>query len=189
MPHQLIESAMELYHIPEKVQGIARSYFGGMKIRFTVDDYTTSWPKVEKGIVTGCTISPILFGMDIVTRAAEKETRGPRMDSGIYQQPIRGFMYDLAVTTTTHIQARWVLSALENSVSWARMKLKTKKSRCLVPRKGRLDRRVKMQNQGEKVPSIVGNPIKCLGKQFNKPTQTRRVSRTQKEAPILAKNG
>ena len=40
VPNQLIESAMELYHIPEKVQELVRSYFGGTKIRFTVDDYT-----------------------------------------------------------------------------------------------------------------------------------------------------
>ena len=33
VPKQLIESAMELYHIPEKVQEIVRSNFGGMKIR------------------------------------------------------------------------------------------------------------------------------------------------------------
>ena len=44
------------------------------------------------------------------------------------------------------------------------MKFKAKKSRCLVLRKGR---RVKMQIQGEGIPSIVGNPIKCLGKWFN----------------------
>ena len=74
------------------------------------------------------------------------------MDSGIYQPPIRGFMDDLTVTTTTHKQARWVLSALEDSVSWTRMKFKAKKSRCLVLRKGRVDRRVKMQIQGEEKP-------------------------------------
>ena len=81
-----------------------------MKIRSAVDEYITSWQRVENGIVTGCTISPILFvmGMGMVTRAAERETREPRMDSGIYQPPIRGFMDDLTVTTTTHIQARWV---------------------------------------------------------------------------------
>ena len=31
MPHKLIEAAMELYHVPEKVQGIIRSYFGGSR--------------------------------------------------------------------------------------------------------------------------------------------------------------
>ena len=80
-------------------------------------------------IVTGCTIYPILFfiGMGMVTGVAERETRGPSMDSGIYQPPIRGFMDDLIVTTTTttHKQARWVLSELEESFSWARMKFKS----------------------------------------------------------------
>ena len=109
------------------------------------------------------------MGMGMVTRTVERETREPRMDSGIYQPPIRGFMDDLTVTTTTtHKQARWVLSALEDSVSWARMKYKAKKSRCLVLWKGRVDRRVKMQIQGEEIQSIVGNTIKCLGKWFNK---------------------
>ena len=52
------------------------------------------------------------------------------MDLGIYQAPIRSFMYDLTVTTTTitHLQARWVLSALGDSVSWACIKVKAKKN-------------------------------------------------------------
>ena len=40
LPRKLIESAMGLYHIQEKVQGIVKSYLGGMKIQFTVDDCT-----------------------------------------------------------------------------------------------------------------------------------------------------
>ena len=159
-----------------------------MKIRSTVDEYITSWQRVEKGIVTGCTISPILFvmGMGMVTRAAERETRGPRMDSGIYQPPIRGFIDDLTVTTTTHIQARWVLPALEDSVSWARMKFKAKTSRYLAPRKGRVDMRVKMQIQGEEIPSIVGNPIKCLEKWINNSSQTRKASRSNTKKKLLS---
>ena len=102
------------------------------------------------------------MSMGMVTRAAERETRGPMMDSGIYQPPIRGFMDDLTVTTTTHIQARWVLSALEDSVSWARQRNPdvsywerdawTGESRC---------------RSKERRSSIVENIIKCLGKWFN----------------------
>ena len=106
MPLKLIEAAMELYHALEKVQGILRSYIKGMKIECSVDDHTTSWHRVEKGIVTGCTIFPILFVMGMVTRAAKRETRGSMMDSGIHHPPIRGFMDDLTVTTTNHIQSR-----------------------------------------------------------------------------------
>ena len=137
--HKLIDAAMELYHVSEKVQQVVKSYFGGIQIRFTVDDYITAWQRLEKGIVTGCTISPILFviGMSMLTRAAEREreTRGPQMNSGIYQPPIRGFMDNLTVSTTTHIQAGWVLSALSRGLNF-----KPRKSRGLVLKKGRINR-------------------------------------------------
>ena len=149
MPLKLIEAAMELYHVHvlEKVQGVVRSFIKGMKIRLRL-------------MTTPHTISPILFVMGKGTRATKRETRRSMMDSGIYQPPIRGFMDDLTVTTTNYIQARLVLSALEESVSWARMKFKVKKSRYLVQRKGRVDKRVKRQILGEEILSIVGNSVK-----------------------------
>lgn len=87
-PHKLIESAMELYHIPEKVQDIVKSCFGEIQIRSTVDEFTPNSDKeFRKGWVTECTISNTLFvmGMGIMARTPERETREPMMDSGIYQ--------------------------------------------------------------------------------------------------------
>jgi hypothetical protein len=82
-------------------------------------------------IITGYTISPIFIS------AAEDTTRGPKMASGIYQTPIRGFMDDLIVTISSHALASWVLSELGNKASVARIKLNLKKFRCLILRKGR----------------------------------------------------
>ena len=45
------------------------------------------------------------------------------------------------------------------------MKFEKKKSSRLLLREERVDRRGKIQ--GEEIPSIVGNPIKCLGKWIN----------------------
>lgn len=39
-PQKLIESAMELYHIPEKVQEIVERCYGGIQIRSTFDEFT-----------------------------------------------------------------------------------------------------------------------------------------------------
>ena len=100
-------------------------------------------------------------------KAAERETRGPKMNSGIYQPANRGFMDDLTVTTKSHVQARWVLSALEEVVSWARMKFKTRKSRYMIIKKGRISEKFQLKVQGENIPSIVDEPIKCLGKWFD----------------------
>jgi len=69
IPHKLIEEALEHYHVPEHVQGMIRSYFSGFQLRFSVGDYTKSWQKLEKGIVTGCTVSVILFVMEMIIKA------------------------------------------------------------------------------------------------------------------------
>lgn len=54
-------------------------------------------------------------------------------------------MDDTILATTTHIQTRWVLSALEDSVAWKRMKIKPYESRYPVLRKGRVNRLFKVQ--------------------------------------------
>ena len=89
-------------------------------------DYITSWQRLEKGIVTGCTISVILFvmAMNLMIEAGKRETRGPKTKADLRQPPGRGFMDDVTITTTTHIQARWVLGAMEEIATWARMKFK-----------------------------------------------------------------
>lgn len=79
---QADESAMELYLI--QYQEIFRR-LSGIQIRFTLDDYTTSWQRAENWIVTGRTMSPILFVMGMVTRTAQKDPR-PRMYSAINHQ-------------------------------------------------------------------------------------------------------
>lgn len=44
-------------------------------------------------------------------------------------------MDDSTVTTTTHVRARWVIASLDETVTWARMKFKPKKSRSFILKK------------------------------------------------------
>ena len=119
-----------------------------------------------KGIVTGCTISPILFvmGMNLIIRAAERETLGPKTVSGIRLTTNRGFMDGLTISTESHIQARWIQQSLEDTVSWARMKFKPNTSRCLIIRKGQVTDKFALRIQEEVIPSLKKN---TLGKWFD----------------------
>ncbi|XP_052217978.1 uncharacterized protein LOC127835582 [Dreissena polymorpha] len=175
IPHQLIYTALRHYHVDGHIQKIITSYLDGIKLRFTVGDQLTRWQKLEKGIVTGCTVSVVLFimGMNLLINAAQRETRGPKTESGIYLPSSRGFMDDLTLTTTTHVQARWMLTALTDVASWGRMKFKAAKSRSLVIKKGQTTERFKLYVQNEEIPSIVTSPIKCLGKWFDASLQDR----------------
>jgi hypothetical protein len=169
VPHQLIMKALDHYYVPEHVKGLIRNYYDGISLRFTTGDITTNTQRLEKGIVTGCTISVILFvmAMNLILKAAERETRGPKTESGIHLPANRGFMDDMTVTTQTHIQARWILQALDETVTWARMRFKPRKSRSLIIRKGRTVNNIRLQVQQEEIPSITESPIKCLGKWFD----------------------
>ncbi|XP_032371806.1 uncharacterized protein LOC116689383 [Etheostoma spectabile] len=122
------------------------------------------------------------MGMNLLITAAEKEARGPRMESGIRQHAIRGYMDDLTVTTSTHVEARWVLTALDHMATWARMKFKPKKSRSMVIRNGKLTNRFKLHVQEEVIPSIEENPIKCLGRWYDNSLSDRNsIASTEKQ--------
>ena len=56
--------------------------------------------------------------------------------------------------------------------------------------KGRENRRVKMQIQGDEILSIVGDPIKCLGKWFNESlTDKESMEDTKKELRTVDDSG
>ncbi|XP_033726788.1 uncharacterized protein LOC117316355 [Pecten maximus] len=78
---------------------------------------------------------------------------------------------------------RSYFNGIQEVVSRARMKFKARKSRCMIMRKGRLKQQFKLKVQGEEIPSIEDNSIKCLGKWFDASLKdTSNISSMQKQA-------
>ncbi|VDI56344.1 Hypothetical predicted protein [Mytilus galloprovincialis] len=169
VPHMLIQQSLDHNHIPDLFKRIIRSYLSGIELRFSTSTFTTTWQKLQKEIVTGCTISVILcvMGMDMIIKSGERDTRGPKTSTDIRQPPNSGFMDDFTITSGTHVQTRWVLMALEETVTWARMAFKPRKARVLIIRKGKSTHQIELKVQGEAIPPIIDNPIKCLGKWYD----------------------
>ena len=69
-----IKFAMEFLWIPEKVRNFIMQYYSDFHMRFTTNQFTTSWQSLDVGIPMGRAISPIFFAlaMEIIIRAAEK---------------------------------------------------------------------------------------------------------------------
>ena len=89
------------------------------------------------GIVTGCTISVIVFAAaaNLLVKAAEKKSRGPVLKSGSKLPPTRVFMDDMTITAKSIVEGRWMLEDLEKLFTLARMRFKPTKSRSLSSRK------------------------------------------------------
>lgn len=110
----LVEVALEMHHVPGNIKVLITDYYNSFKLRFTSGTVTTGWHRLEKGIITECTISVILFdlAMNMLVKSAEPECRGPKSKSGIRQPPIRAFMDDLTTTTVSVPGCRCILKAL-----------------------------------------------------------------------------
>ena len=87
------------------------SYYADMNIRFTTNEFTTEWQKVEKGIITGCTLSVILFAlsMTMVVMSAKEETNGPETRPEQLQVNASLFMDDIAIRTENLVQTEYLL--------------------------------------------------------------------------------
>ena len=97
MPHKLVEITLQKYYVPDVFKEMIMDYYNEFYIRFTVKDFTTTLQQLEVGIITGCTLSVILFcgAMNLIVKSTEKLSRGPVMNSGIIQPPNKAFVDDM----------------------------------------------------------------------------------------------
>ena len=114
IPHKLIQKALRSAHAPEGFCKLVESYYADMNIRFTTKEFTTEWQKVEKGIITGCTMSVILFAlsMTMLVTSVKEETKGPTTRSGQRQVNASLFMDDIATRTENLVQTAYQLDKL-----------------------------------------------------------------------------
>ena len=168
IPHSVISSALEAAHVPEPVRKLISSYYNNVNIRFSTTRFTTKWQRVEKGIITGCTLSVILFALSMswLVDSVKNETKGPTTSSGQRQANSRLFMDDITTTTETVPQTNRLLQSISNKLEWAGLKVRAEKCRSLVILKGKVQRR-DLKIDGKVITSIKDKSIKYLGKQYN----------------------
>ena len=89
VPHQMIQLALRMYHIPEDIKVMLDDYFSSFQMRFCTNSYTTDWINLEIGII----ISPILFimAMEVILKAAEDNSDLGNLGGGCYMPPLKAF--------------------------------------------------------------------------------------------------
>lgn len=95
--------AFDFFSVPEEITGLSKSYFQDVQLCVTTDEYTTGWQQLEIGIMAGCTILPLAFIMtkEVIIRASLWVVGGQKLKPGLRLPPIRAFMDDMTILTTT----------------------------------------------------------------------------------------
>ena len=169
VPHEMIQQALRMYHVPETIQVMLDEYFSGFRMRFTTESYTTDWVNLEVGIAMGCTISPILFvlAMEVTLKAAGENARPANLGDGCYMPPLKAFMDDTTILCSNESETRQMLERLDQLITWSRMKFKPKKSRSLSLRRGRVNPTIHFRVADQDIPTVSQEPVKSLGRWYD----------------------
>lgn len=130
VPHKLLWTALNFLNIPDAITTLVKPYFQDLQFCFSTPSFTTTWQRLEVGIMAGCTISPLAFtmAMELIIRASKWVVGGQSMGTGLRLPPLRAYMDDITIRTTTVPCTRRLLGKLEENISWAHMKIKPDKS-------------------------------------------------------------
>ena len=169
VPHQMIQLALRMYHVPEDIQVMLDDYFSGFQMRFSTNSYTTDWINLEIGIAMGCTISPMLFvmAMEVILKAAEDSAGPANLGGGCYMPPLKAFMDGTTIICSKEDETRRMLERLDVLMAWCRMKFKPKKSRSLSVRKGKIDATTIFTVASQHIPTVSQEPVKSLGRWYD----------------------
>lgn len=129
--------------------------------------FTTSSQKL---IMAGCTISPLAFtlAMELIIRASRWVDGEERLNSGLRLPPIRLYLDDMTILTTTKACTKLPLVKLQGNITWARMEIKPSKSHTISIVKGLLTDETFLIH-GEAIPTVQGKPIKSQHRRREQP--------------------
>ena len=168
LPHRVIMTALRRANVPDEMCKLVEAYYADVKIRFSTGEFTTEWRQVERGIVTGCTLSVILFAlaMTMLVTAAKEETKGPTSATGQKQVNSRLFMDDIVTTTETVVQTSLLINKLIGKLDYAGLTVKPEKCRSLVIYKGKvLNKQILIKSKP--ITQLQEKSIKYLGKTYS----------------------
>ncbi|GFO34064.1 reverse transcriptase [Plakobranchus ocellatus] len=166
IPHEMIQLALRMYHVPEVIQVMLDDYFSGFRLR---NDCITNWVNLEVGIAMGYTISPVLFvtAMEVILKAAEGSAGLANLSGGCSMPPLKASMDDTTIICSKEDETRRMLTRLDVLMSWYRMEFKPKNSRSLSIRKGKVDEDTTFIVAEQQIPTVIQEAVKSLGRWYD----------------------
>ena len=91
LQNNYIDTSVQKKGVPNRIYNLIIDYYNSFKMRTITKGFISEWHNLEKGIITGCTISATLFtqAMNLLIKTVVLECRGPVTRSAVRQSTIR----------------------------------------------------------------------------------------------------
>jgi hypothetical protein len=129
--HNLIQFALNWYHVPDHVQGVIFDYYEKLCAKVTTKEWSTKFFSFDIGLFQGCVLSTILFDcvfnllLDFLSPLEDKH--GVVVE-GSLKSFVKAYADDLCLSTTTPEGHQLVINKVDSWLNWTKtMRAKPKK--------------------------------------------------------------
>ena len=174
IPHKLIIFALHRYGVSPKWIHLIKTYYSGIFSKLFSQEAPSSWHRHQRGIFASCSLSIIHFlaGMNIILAYSLVAITPQFHLNNISLPPMRAFMDDLTIVSSTTCGAKTLLSRCTIALNWAGLTFRADKSRSIVIIKGRPMNTTPFSFSSQRepsdftsfIPSIHSRPVKFLGR-------------------------
>lgn len=131
--HNLIQFALDWYHVPKNIQGLIFDYYEQLCASVTTKEWSTKFFSFDIGLFQGCVLSTILFDcvfnllIDFVSPMKAKHA--VKIDGEI-QSFLKAYADDLQLATDTVEGHQLVLDKTDSWLQWS-MTMRAKPAKCI----------------------------------------------------------
>ena len=125
--HSLIPTVLQFHHIPREMQNIISELYSGFSTSIATKTFVTSPLQVEKGVLQGDCLSPLLFNMlfntfiQTLTKSKEFDQLNYRYDNIIQPRNWFQFADDATAVTSSEYENQILLNVFIRWCNWSGM--------------------------------------------------------------------
>ena len=138
--HNLIHTILKYHHVPDSFTSIVKNLYDGFHTSITTKDYATPFLRIEKGVLQGDCLSPLLFNLcmnsfiqSIKTR--EFEQLSYRSSKLLMPRHWLQFADDAVAVSATEFENQTLVNAFCRWCNWAKMTIRPDKCHSFAMKK------------------------------------------------------
>ena len=138
--HNLIHTILKYHHVPDSFTSIVKNLYDGFHTSITTKDYATPFLRIEKGVLQGDCLSPLLFNLcmnsfiqSIKTR--ELEQLSYRSSKLLMPRHWLQFADDAVPVSATESENQTLVNAFCRWCNWAKMTIRPDKCHSFAMKK------------------------------------------------------
>ena len=138
--HNVIMKVLEYHHFPKHVKSLVKAYYKNYKVSIGTENFTTDPIVIEKGVLQGDCLSPLLFNLVVNTLLKTIDSEKIRSMGYNYCEtltPRHWFQFadDSALVSSTEEDSQALLNVFTKWCKWAGLKICLRKCKIFAMRK------------------------------------------------------